>query len=80
MAKDYPYIRANGKRWGSSANYIEDEVKLARADKAPADAWAWTWEDASHHRRTWRTVSELERQCATNLAASETLRKLRALV
>jgi hypothetical protein len=35
---DYPAIRAWGKLMGSYSYYIENEVALARANKAPQDA------------------------------------------
>ena len=34
----YPYIRAWGNKMGSQSYFIEDQVRLARHENAPADA------------------------------------------
>lgn len=75
---EYPYIAANGRRWGSNQDYIRGEVQAARAAKAPPDAWSRTkaspgdaWE--------WNTVSDLRKRSKQgNVHARDILEKLEA--
>lgn len=81
MTSDYPFIRAAGRLSGSDANYVEDVVRMAREDGAPADAWAYTrgvWGVSPDGRpRYWLTVSGLE-ACADG-GAHETAQRLRKM-
>lgn len=79
MAKDdYPYIRANGKRWGSNQDFIDGEVAAARTAKAPADAWSRT-KDEPDGPWKWNTVTELRALAKRgNVQARDTLNKLGA--
>jgi hypothetical protein len=38
MEEDYPFIRKWGQLMGSRRSYVEDELQLARAEHAPANA------------------------------------------
>lgn len=53
----YKYISAHGKACGSNPDFITQEIALAKSDRAPEDAWAWTRDKLGG--RVWRTISEL---------------------
>lgn len=55
--QNYPMIRLWGRMLGSMAYYIEDEVKRAKADKAPQDA---VYYDMTN--KVWHTYREVTSQ------------------
>lgn len=59
MTTDYPFIRAYGRIMGSYQYYIDDEVRRAREDGAPQDAWSFCLPDCPSGPRKWRLARNL---------------------
>ena len=59
MNNSYPFIRAYGQIMGSYSYYIEDQLRKAKEDNAPADAWSYEDPDGTGGPRVWRKASDL---------------------
>jgi len=76
MATDYAFIRAFGKFNEAKESYVDDQVRHARRENAPNDAYAYDEE-----RKRWKLFAELEEQAANGDAAmAETVKTIRAIM
>ena len=76
MASDYAFIRAFGKFTEARESFVDDQVRRARRENAPNDAYAYDEEG-----KRWKLFAELEEQAAKGDAAiEETVKTIRAIM
>ncbi|WP_036262125.1 hypothetical protein [Methylocapsa aurea] len=76
MASDYAFIRAYGKFTEAKESYVDDQVRRARRENAPNDAFAYDDEN-----KRWKLFAELEEIAANGDAATaETVKTIRAIM
>jgi hypothetical protein len=75
MASDFAFIRAFGKFTEARESYVDDQVRHARRENAPNDAYAYDEEN-----KRWKLFAELEEQAANDPALAETVKTIRAIM
>jgi len=65
----YPFIVAQGRRWGSFPYYVNEQLRKAYRDNAPEDAVSCIT-DAEGNRVGWRTMSYYDETSQENLMAA----------